>query len=437
MLEKLKKLSNARKIADFIDLLDVEELLWLDRAWHLQARRNQRPELSDWRTWILLGGRGSGKTRAGAEWIKAVAANSKLFAGDSGGRIALVGGSFADVRDVMIEGESGLLAIHDKANRPNWLSSKRQLEWPNGTIGYAFSSEDPEQLRGSQFGAAWCDELAKWPYLDATWNMLQFCLRLGSDPRQVVTTTPRALKILKNLMAEPSTIVSRSKTVDNKHHLAPGFIDYLTGQYGGTRLGRQELDGELIEDRDDALWSRALIEKSRSQQPEQLQRIVIAVDPPATSGKKSDACGIVAAGRDGAGKCYVLRDATIQRATPIEWANRAISTFHELEADVIIAEVNQGGEMVKTVLQTVDPTVPVKSVYASRGKWLRAEPVALLYERGVVHHVGAFAQLEDQMCDFGANGLSSGRSPDRLDALVWAIASLALQKNSRPRVRSV
>ena len=437
MLEKLKKLSSARKITEFIGSLEIDDLQWLDRAWHLQARRNQRPELSDWRTWLLLGGRGSGKTRTGAEWIKAIVAGNKLFPGDGAGRIALVGGSFADVRDVMIEGESGLLAIHDKADRPKWLSSKRQLEWPNGTIGYAFSSEDPEQLRGSQFGAAWCDELAKWPYLDATWNMLQFCLRLGSNPRQVVTTTPRALEMLKKLIADPSTVISRSKTIDNQSHLAPGFIDYLTSRYGGTRLGRQELDGELIEDRDDALWTRKMIDDLRAKRPEELQRIVVAVDPPASSGKSSDACGIVAVGRDGAGKCYVLRDATIQQASPIEWANRVVSTFHELEADAIIAEVNQGGEMVKTILHTVDPTVPVKTVHASRGKWLRAEPVALLYERGTVHHVGAFAQLEDQMCDFGPNGLSSGRSPDRLDALVWAIASLALQNNSRPRIRTV
>ena len=437
MLKKLKELSSAEKINEFIDCLDLDELLWLDNAWHLQARLNQRPQLSNWRTWLLLGGRGSGKTRAGAEWIKAIVAGSKLFVGDGAGRIALVGGSFADVRDVMIEGESGLLAIHDKFSRPNWISSKRQLEWPNGTIGYAFSSEDPEQLRGSQFGAAWCDELAKWPYLEATWNMLQFCLRLGTSPRQVVTTTPRALELLKKLMADPTTVISRSKTADNQQNLAPGFIDYLTGRYGGTRLGRQELDGELIEDRDDALWTRKLIEGLRTTRPDQLQRIVVAVDPPASSNKRSDACGIVAVGRDGAGICYVLRDATIQQASPLEWANRAVSTFHDLEADAIIAEVNQGGEMVKTILHTVDPLVPVKQVHASRGKWLRAEPVAMLYERGVVFHVGAFAQLEDQMCDFGPNGLSSGRSPDRLDALVWAIASLALQNNPRPRIRSV
>jgi len=423
-------------VSDFVEQLNPDERTWLDEAWHIQTRRNQRPKLSDWRTWLLLGGRGAGKTRTGAEWLKGVVTGNRLFVGDSGGRIALGGSSFADVRDVMIEGESGLLAIHPKRDRPVWHSSKRKLEWPNGTIGLAFSSADPEQLRGNQFGVAWSDEIAKWPYLETTWNMLQFCLRLGSGPRQVVTTTPRALDLLKRLIAEPGTVVSRSRSVDNQSNLAPGFIDYLTNLYGGTRLGRQELDGEIIEDREDALWTRQQIETLRRPGHGELNRIVIAVDPPATSGKSSAACGIVAVGRDGAGKCFVLRDASLDHASPSQWANRAVALYYELEADMIVAETNQGGEMVQTIIQTVDSQVPVKRVHASRGKWLRAEPVALLYERGAVHHVGSFPQLEDQMCDFGPDGLSSGQSPDRLDALVWAISVLALQNTAKPRIRS-
>jgi len=423
-------------IHEFVDAMDLREQQWFCDAWHLCARRNQRPKLSNWRTWLLLGGRGSGKTRTGAEWIKGLIAKNGLYSGDAAGRVALVGSSYAEVRDVMIEGESGLLQIYTRTDRPTWLSSRRRLEWSDGTVGLAFSSADPEQLRGNQFGAAWCDEFAKWPYLETTWNMLQFCMRLGSNPRQVITTTPRALKILKQLMKDPTTVVTRSKTLDNAHHLAPGFIDYLGTLYGGTRLGRQELDGEIVEDRENALWTRELLENLRVQKFSDLNRIVVAVDPPATSNSGSAACGIVAVGENGAGKCFVLEDASVEQASPSMWSNAVVRLFHKLGADGVVAETNQGGEMVKTIINTADPKVPVKMVHASRGKWLRAEPVAHLYERGAVHHVGSFPKLEDQMCDFGHDGLSSGKSPDRLDALVWAITNLVLSDRSQPKIRN-
>jgi phage terminase large subunit-like protein len=384
----------------------------------------------------MLGGRGAGKTRTGAEWIKAIVFGNRHIPGDAAGRVALVGESYADARAVMVEGESGLLAIHQRRDRPVWNPSRRQLSWANGTIGQIFSASDPEGLRGSQFGIAWCDELAKWDYLNETWDMLQFCLRLGSGPRQLATTTPKPLPLLKKLLADPATVVTRSRTADNRANLAPGFIDYLNETYGGTRLGRQELDGEIIEDAENALWQRNLIEANRCEIPQELGRIVIAVDPPASAGVTSDACGIVAAGKDNAGICYVLADRTLQRASPLEWAKAAIALYYALEADAIVAETNQGGDMVKSVIQNVDRSVPVVPVKAKRSKWLRAEPVALLYERGRVLHAGRFPELEDQMCAFGYDGLASGRSPDRLDALVWAVSALALNETAMPKIRT-
>jgi phage terminase large subunit-like protein len=353
------------------------------------------------------------------------------------GRIALVGESEHDVREVMIEGVSGILSVHRRCERPTWIPSRRRLEWSNGTVADAFSAEDPESLRGPQFHAAWADELAKWRNAEAAFDMLQFGLRLGERPRQVITTTPRPIALIKRLIADPSVAVTRAGTGANKWHLSGAFLDAILARYGGTKLGRQEIDGEIIEDRTDALWSRALIEGCRVKAHPPLNRIVVAVDPPAAASKGADACGLVAVGRAEGNTLYVLADATVAGLTPAGWARKAIALWRRLEADALVAEVNQGGDMVRAVIGNADPEVPVIAVRATRGKWVRAEPVASLYEQGRVKHVGAFPALEDEMCDFGLDGLSSGRSPDRLDALVWAVASLSFGARGEPRVRGL
>lgn len=384
-----------------------------------------------------MGGRGAGKTRTGAEWIKGVALADPHYRGSSGGRIALVGTSYDDMRDVMVEGESGLLAAHSKADRPQWISSRKELIWSNGTIGKLFSSANPEGLRGSQFGASWCDEICKWSNLQETWDMLQFCLRLGNYPRQIVTTTPKPLKLLKQIIEAPTTVTVTSPTAENAANLADGFLEHVENIYGQTRLGRQELNGEIVESNENALWQRSYIEETRVEHVEELKRIVIAVDPPASSKSGSASCGIIAAGLGANGICYVLEDKTISKATPSAWSAQAIALYHKLKADLIVAEVNQGGEMVSSVIHLNDPSVAIKPVHASRGKWVRAEPVAMLYERRLVVHAGRFSELEDQMCAMTPDGKADGVSPDRVDALVWAITALALNKPVEPRVRAI
>jgi len=405
--------------------------------WARWARPDQLPPQSDWFSWLVMGGRGAGKTRTGAEWVRGMALGRPPFAMEPVGRIALVGETQAQVRDVMIEGVSGLLAIHHRWEKPVWSPSRRRLEWGNGAIAQVFTAEDPECLRGPQFGAAWSDELAKWPNLQETWDMLQLGLRLGDRPRQVVTTTPRPLPLIKRLLDDPRVAVSRATTSANRFNLAQGFLDSVQQAYGGTRLGRQELEGEIVEESADALWSRALIEECREQEAPPLARIVVAIDPPASSSKRADSCGLVAAGTDRDGIGHVLADATLAGARPHEWAQAAVALYRRLEADALVVEVNQGGEMATSVIREVDPGVPVTPVRASRGKFLRAEPVAALYAQGRVRHAGAFPALEDEMCDFGPTGLSSGRSPDRLDALVWALTHLMLGPKGRPRVRGL
>lgn len=413
----------------------------LAAAWPFWARDDQWPPGGNWTTWLVLGGRGAGKTRTGAEWVRGVALGEAPFADAPVGRIALIGETQADARDVMVEGVSGLLALHRKGERPVWHKSLRKLTWPNGAVAQLFSAEDPEALRGPQFGAAWLDELAKWKKAEEVWDMLQFGLRLGTLPRQTVTTTPRPTPLLKRLLADPLTAVSRAKTHENAYNLAPSFLDRIVARYKGTRLGRQELDGEIVEDREDALWHRSLIERTRMTRAAlpDLVRVVVAVDPPVSSSRHADRCGIVAAGIDAAGAVYILEDATIASATPARWVQRALSTFHRHRADALVVEVNQGGDMVESVIRSAEPNVPVRPVRATRGKYLRAEPVAHLYERGRVCHAGIFEALEDEMCDFGPGakgyGLSSGRSPDRLDALVWAVTALALTPQTQPKLR--
>lgn len=349
--------------------------------------------------------------------------------------MALIGQTYADVREVMIEGVSGLMTVHPKHERPQWNVSRRRLEWPNGAVARAFSSEDPEALRGPQFDAAWCDEVGKWSYAQETFDMLQFGLRLGEWPQQLITTTPKPTQLLKKLLADEKTVLTKASTRANAGFLAGAFLEQMASTYAGTRLGRQELDGELIEDREDALFMRKWFEEGRLRAAPELQRIVVAIDPPATSGKAADACGIVAAGICKAGTLYVLRDRTVQGVRPAAWAQKAIALYDELEADCMLAEVNQGGDMVSEVIASVKPGVPVRSVHASISKRRRAEPVALFYEQGRVHHVGVFSELEEELSNFGTDGLSNGKSPDRVDALVWALTELMRPKSGTPRLR--
>jgi phage terminase large subunit-like protein len=424
---------------EFLATLTSEQLEHLLSGFEFYCHDHQLPPLlgnngDPWTAWLLIGGRGAGKTRAGAEWIKSIS-NAPKLEGEGERRIALIGETEHETREVMIEGVSGLLSVHARDARPQWVPSRRRLEFSNGAIAQAFSAEDPESLRGPQFSAAWADELAKWRHAEATFDMLQFGLRLGARPRQVITTTPRPTALLKRLIADPSSAVTHAPTRANAYHLSPAFIDTVVKRYDGTRLGRQELDGEIVDDRPDALWSRAMIEACRVTAAPNLQRIVVAVDPPASASKGADACGLVAAGRAENGICYVIADETVTGLSPAGWAARAIALWRRLQADALVVEVNQGGDMVKAVIREADSAVPVIAVRATRGKWLRAEPVAALYEQGRVKHAGVFPALEDEMCDFGLDGLSSGRSPDRLDAMVWAVSHLTFAARPGPRVR--
>jgi phage terminase large subunit-like protein len=424
----------------FIDSLSAHEIRFLLHDWQIWAREDQLPPQAapgggPWTTWLLLGGRGSGKTRAGAEWVRGVALGRAPFASRPAGRIALVADTLDDARAVMVEGVSGLMSIHPQDERPQFHKTRHEVEWPNGARARLFSASDPDSLRGPQFDAAWCDELAKWPRAESAWDMLQFGLRLGDRPRQVVTTTPRPSPLIERLIADTKTAVTRAATSANAANLAPAFLDAIVGRYQGTRLGRQELDGEIIEDRADSLWRRDAIEGARVTSPPPLSRIVVAVDPPVTSGERADACGIVAAGRGADGRAYVLADATVQGVRPTTWAGAVARLYDSLEADCIVAEVNQGGELVADVLAQVAPHAAIRKVRAGRGKYARAEPVAALYERGLVSHAGVFPALEDEMCAFGPDGLEAG-SPDRVDALVWALSDLMLGTAKPPRLRS-
>lgn len=420
-------------------LYAADEVELIADEWVMTARPQQYPLFGEPPgTWLVVGGRGSGKTRLGAEWVNALVRGFPPFTevGDRYATFALVGETLGDVREVMIEGPSGLVTIarHD---RPRYEPTRRRLLWDNGAVAQVFSSEDPDSLRGPQFAAAWCDEVAKWKHAEAVFDMLQFGLRLGKHPRQLLTTTPKPTPLMKRLLHDPAVQVTQMKTEDNAVNLAPGFLQAMQDRYGGTHLGRQELDGELIEDRPDALWTRAMIEAACGHAWSEPGRIVVAVDPPAGGQGKGNRCGIVAAGLDTQDRAVVLADATITGKTPAEWAGAVIALFHKLQADCIVAEVNQGGAMVGSVLRAVDPAVPVKPVRATRGKWLRAEPIAALYAQGRVLHARRFPELEDEMCDFGADGLAGGRSPDRVDALVWAISELLLNKAGEPRIRQM
>ena len=381
--------------------------------WRQIARPSQVAPDGDWRTWLILAGRGWGKTRTGGEWV-----HEQVEKGCR--RIALVGPTAADVRDVMIEGESGILATG--ANRPHYEPSKRRLTWPNGAQAFAYSADEPERLRGPQHDAAWADELAAWRYPEA-WDQLMFGLRLGEDPRCVVTTTPKPTKQVKELAKADTTHLTRGTTYENLENLAPAFAEQIIRKYEGTRIGRQELNAEILEDIEGALWTRAMLDDHRTESAPEMTRVVVAVDPAVTANEDSDETGIVVAGLGTDGHGYILDDLS-SLLTPDGWARRAVAAYRSHEADRIVGEVNNGGDLVEVNIRTVDRNVSYRAVRASRGKRSRAEPVAALYEQGRVHHVGDYPKLEDQMCSWVPNtGL---RSPDRMDALVWAITELML-----------
>jgi len=368
---------------------------------------------------MILSGRGWGKNRTAGEWV---IDKAKMFPGC---RIALVARTAADTRDVMVEGESGLLAISHPQSTPRYEPSKRRLTWPNGSMATLYSGEEPDALRGPQHHFAHADEIASWKYPDATWSNLMFGLRLGQHPQVVVTTTPRPVRLVKELVADPTCVTVRGSTYENRANLAPSFFSQIVAKYEGTRLGRQELMAEILDDNPGALWTRDLIEKNRVSRIGDLVRIVVGVDPEASSGDGAAETGIVVAGAGVDGHGYVLNDATI-RGTPFEWGRQAVGAYHRHQADRMVGEVNNGGEMVGYVIQSIDPSVAFTAVHASRSKQARAEPVSALYERGMVHHVGAFPELEDQMCEFVP--ASGQASPDRLDALVWALTTLMLEQ---------
>lgn len=408
--------------------------------WEFWARPNQLEPSGDWTTWLILAGRGFGKTRTGAEWVrKNVCGDTPLSPGRCK-HIALVAETAPDARDVMVLGPAGLLASHPKDFRPHYYPSKRLVEWPNGAQAILFNAVEPDQLRGPQFDLAWCDELAKWRYAGETWDQLQFGLRLGEHPRQIVTTTPRPIPVVRRLMADPDCVVTRGRTFDNASNLAAPFLRQIEERYGGTRLGRQELDGEVLDDIPGALWNREIIDTSRVRgAPDDLTRVIVSVDPAATSGEDADETGIVGVGiapnKDGAVQGYILADRSL-RGTPEEWARKAVNLYRELSADRIVAEKNNGGEMVEACIKAVDRTVPVTLVHASRGKVVRAEPISALYEQGRVHHVGRFDLLEDQMCMFSQDMPRNEGSPDRVDALVWGLTFLFDKIVSRRKAKT-
>ena len=406
---------------------------WLRRNWRGRARPGQLPPGEDWFIWLILAGRGFGKTRAGAEWVRAIGE------ADGSARIALVGATLQEARAVMVEGESGLLAIAPAARRPHWFPSRRLLRWPGGAIAMLYGAADPETLRGSQHSHAWADEIAKWPRAVAAWDNLLMGLRLGARPQIVATTTPRPVALIRRLVNDPAVAVTRGRTQDNRAALPPAFLAEMTRSYAGTRLGAQELEGALMLDLEGALWTHALLDGCRLSGPppahEQLKRVVIGVDPPA--GEQGDACGIVVAGLDDEGRAIVLDDATVTRASPERWARAVARAAWHWRADRIVAEVNNGGAMVGAVLRAADIALPLRLVHASRGKSARAEPIAAAYETGKVRHRVRFAALEDQLCGLLANGgyEGPGRSPDRADALVWCLTDLLLGHAGPPGLR--
>ena len=414
-----------------LDAVERDEFQHHGQLW---ARPSQLPPPGDWRIWLVMAGRGFGKTRTGAEWVRKVAAKQPEA------RIALVGASLGEARSVMVEGESGLLSLGPPRRAPRFEPSLRRLTWANGAQATLYSAGEPESLRGPQHSHAWCDEIAKWDLTGdratQAWNNLLMGLRLGDEQRVVATTTPRAVPLLLRLLKDGEAVVTRGRTEDNRANLPDRFLRDMRREFGRTRLARQELDGELLTDRAGALWTRGLIERCRhAGAAPGYVRVVVGVDPPASA--CGDACGIVVVALGDDGNAHVLADATVMKATPERWARAVAEAAAVWSADRVVAEANQGGAMVESVLRAADVSLPIRLVHARHGKAVRAEPVAALYEAGKVRHAGQFAALEDQLCGFVAGGawLGAGRSPDRADACVWALTELMLQPRSAPRVR--
>jgi phage terminase large subunit-like protein len=419
--------SDRNRLETCIGRLDARELAALGHEWPVWARPEQLPPPGRWTTWLYMGGRGAGKTRAGAEWIRARVANG------ASRRIALVAATAADARDVMIQGESGLLAISPDWDRPDFEPSKRRLIWPNGAVAKLYSAERPDALRGPQHDTAWCDELAKWTYLEQAWDNLQLGLRLGALPQQVITTTPRALAALKSIIARSDTVLTRGTSYDNRANLAPAFFAEIIRRYEGTRFGRQEIDAELLDDIAGALWTRRMLDAARlapGTAPPQMARVVVGVDPSGTrGGDDRDSVGIIAAGKGIDGHGYVLADFTCS-LSPAGWGRRIAEAASAHRADCVVAEANFGGAMVESVLAAANVRARVKMVTASRGKIVRAEPIAALYEQNRIKHAATFPALEDQLVALTTDGYVGGGSPDRADAMIWALTELMLQENA-------
>lgn len=407
--------------------------------WRFWARPKQlEPEGEWWTAWLAMAGRGFGKTRLGAEWVRDQVCGKTPLAPGKVRRVALVAETAADGRDVMVAGPSGILAVHPPELRPRYVKSERALHWPNGAIALVFSAEDPEQLRGPEHDCAWADELAKWRYSQETWDMLQFGMRLGERPRQLVTTTPKPIPLVRDLLKREGkdVVVTRGSTFDNASNLAAPFLQQMKDRYEGTRLGRQELRAELLDDVPGALWTRAMLERRTEFNPlgagmpygadlPPFARVVVGVDPSGSSGEEdtSDSIGIVTAALGADGCFYVLEDATCDLG-PSGWARMVVNQYNMHAADVVVGERNFGGAMVEYTIRTIDRQINYKEVSASRGKVLRAEPIAALYEQGRCRHVGQFTDLEDQMCSMNRSGYLGRGSPDRVDALVWALTEL-------------
>ncbi|AUH34156.1 DNA-packaging protein [Paracoccus tegillarcae] len=434
------------EVDEFLDGLSDNALLSLPWLFEFWALPHQLPPEGDWKSWVIMGGRGAGKTRAGSEWVRRMVEGPTAAAPGTCHRVALVGETFDHAREVMVMGESGILACSPPDRRPVWEAGRRRLVWANGATATVYSAHEPEALRGPQFDAAWVDELAKWKKAEESWDMLQFALRLGEHPQQVVTTTPRNVGVLKRILGNASTVTTHAPTDANRAYLAESFLAEVQTRYGGTRLGRQELDGVLLDDVEGGLWTTAMLEACRVERAPSLSRVVVAVDPAVTAGKASDECGIVVAGvvsegEPGAWQGYVLEDATV-KGSPMDWARAAIAAMDRHGADRLVAEVNQGGDLVEQVIRQVDPLVPFRGLRAARGKGLRAEPVAALYEQGRIRHLraGNLGALEDQMVQMTVRGFEGRGSPDRLDALVWAMHDLMIEPAAsyrRPQLRQL
>jgi phage terminase large subunit-like protein len=441
----------------FFMSLTPEEADLLIYDWSFWGRPAQQEPPGNWSVWLAMAGRGFGKTRMGSEWVRSMMCGSTPLTKGRCAHMALVAETAADARDVMVQSAGGILRCHPPEYRPTYKPSLRKLEWPNGAVAHTYSADDPEQLRGPEHEAAWSDELAKWRYAQDTWDMLQFGLRIGDNPKQLVTTTPRPIPVVRELLNSKDTYVTRGSTYDNYENLSPKFLDKMREKYEGTRLGRQELHAEVLDDVPGALWTRRMLETRSAQNPmgagmhrdealPDMRRVVIGVDPSGTSGEIDmrrkearggdhedeigDDVGIVAAGLGLDGDVYILDDATVNWG-PADWARRVVDTYKRHNGDMIVGEANFGGAMVEYTIRTIDKRVPYRPVHASRGKVVRAEPVAALYEQGRVRHCGSLSKLEDQMINMTQRGYEGSGSPDRLDAAVWAITDLVFGKSAR------